>query len=40
MLGVTAFGVICYGIYCAVVALNGSLGPDRGMSTLPSTSAS
>ena len=40
LLGITALGVICYAIYCAVVALYGSLGSDRGISTLPSTSAS
>ncbi len=29
LLGVTALGVICYGIYCAVVAIYGSLGSGR-----------
>lgn len=29
LLGITALGVICYGIYCAVVALYGSLGSNR-----------
>ncbi len=29
LLGITAIGVICYGIYCGVVARYGSLGSDR-----------